>query len=152
MLSKHRFFSTLLSVITLLFIFEACTATHSAINPKEPQVYYNSYNQVLKAVNKALSRASLRVYKTKEINDKTYFVEFYRKKYDTASNHNDPESAHMAKMTIKKISDKRTQIVIDEEEQSNMIPEEYKEKLGRDLLRELKKLLNNENDVKNMNS
>lgn len=149
MFSKRLFLPAIVSAIATLFVFQACSTSSSAINPQKPQIYLNSYQDVIDAVNTGLKQADLRAVEARSIDDNTYYVRYYSKAVDMkgGGNESNPESALMAEATIEKIDDNRTRISIKEEEQSGLAPGAFKENLGRDLLRELKDLLDHESEV-----
>ena len=149
MFSKRLFLPTIILAIVTLSVFQACSTSNSAINPQRPQIYLNSYQDVIDAVNQGLKQADMRAVEAKSIDDNTYYVKYYNKAIDMkgGGNESNPESALMAELTIKKLDDNKTRITIKEEEQSGLSPGAFKENLGRDLLRELKNLLEHESEV-----
>ncbi len=149
MFSKRLLLPSLILAITTLSVFQACSSTGSAISPQQPQIYLNPYQDVIDAVNQGLKQADLRAVEARSIDDNTYYVKYYSKAVDMkgGGNESNPESALMAELTIKKLDDNKTRITIKEEEQSGMAPGAFRENLGRDLLRELKDLLDHESEV-----
>lgn len=133
-------------LLIAIYFISACSASKSALSPNTPQIYLNSYQEVINATEKALKRADMYLLKAKEKDNKTYFIQYYKKRYDAAGQNN-PDSGLGADLTIKKLSDKKTQVLIEEEQQPNLVPGSHKETLGRDVLRELKKLLKHESEV-----
>jgi len=144
MLFRNRLTTSLLSIIIAVVTLQACGTSGAAVNPKQPQVYLDSYENVIKGAKKGLKMAGLRVYKSERINNNTYYVQFFQKKYNMHNNGTHTKPDHMASMTIKKISEKKTRVDITEQEQLGMIPNSHKKKLGRDLLQQMNKLLHNE--------
>lgn len=143
----NNVFTRLSLLLTILLFTQACTTTNSALNPEEPHVYLNSYQEVIDAVDKSLTKSSMKVYDAKEIDSDSYYIKYYKEKFDTGNKGINPNSALMAEIIIKKSGDKSTTLTINEEEQSTMIPSEYREKLGRNVLRELNKLLIHESEA-----
>lgn len=153
MFSKRLFLPAIILAIAT-FVFLACSTSSSAINPQQPQIYLNSYQDVIDAVDKGLKLADLRAVEARSIDDNTYYVRYYSKAIDIkgGGNESNPESALMAEVTIEKIDDNRTRISIKEEEQSGLAPGAFRENLGRDLLRELKDLLDHESEVQEVST
>ena len=142
-MNNHLFTATIFAI--LLFGIQACSTTQSALNPDTPQVYLNSYEEVMEATQKALERADMNVLESKKIDEDNYRYQYYQKRYDAAGNNN-PDGGLGADLTITRLSDNRTKIVIKEEEQPALIPGSHKETLGKDVLRELRKLLTHESE------
>ena len=140
---RSNLFITFALLIAALFIQQGCSTTDSAIDPNKPHTYLQSYQEVINATEKALRQADMIIIEAHEIDDKNYFIHYYQKSYDMASNNN-REAGLGADITITKLSDKRTKLVIKEEKQSGLVPGSHKEYLGRKVLRELNKLLTHE--------
>jgi hypothetical protein len=115
------------------------------VNPRYPHIYHNDFDETKEAAQQAIKNADMKIMESKSIDDKNYSIRYFSKSYDIAGNNN-PEAGLEAILTITEIDDNRTQITIEEEEQSHMVPGSHKETLGRDVLRQLRKLLTHEND------
>ena len=140
---KKTLFITLALTIATLFMQLGCATTDSAINPNKPHTYLQSYQEVITATEKALRQADMIVIEAHEIDDKNYYIHYYQKSYDMAGNNNRKVGLG-ADVTITKLTDNRTKLVIQEERQTGLVPGSHKENLGRKLLRELNKLLTHE--------
>ena len=143
---NNRLFTAAIFSI-LLFGIQACSTTQSALNPNTPQVYLNSYEEVMEATQKALERADMNIIQSNKIDEDSHNYQYYNKRYDVAGNNN-PDGGLGADLTITRLSENRTKVVIKEEEQPALIPGSHKETLGKDVLRELRKLLTHETEQK----
>ena len=140
-----KLFKTLVFV-ALIATVQACSTSKSAINPNVPHTYHNSYQEVVDAAQLALQRADMRVIEANQTEAKEYHVHYYQQRYDAAGSNN-PDGGLGADLYITRISNDRTKVVIKEEEQPSLIPGSHRETLGKDLLRELNKILVHESEV-----
>lgn len=133
--------------LILTLLFSGCSPSQSVLNPGIPHIYQNNFQDTIDGVEKALRMADMTIVEAKQIDDSRYYLHYYHKRYDTAGSNN-RRAGLGADITIKKLSDSRTRILIKEEEQTGLIPGSHKENLGRKLLRELNKVLKHESASK----
>lgn len=124
-----------------VFALQSCAPSNSALSPRQPHIYQNSYHEVLKATEKALTKASMKISVSKSVDADTYVVEYFQQRYDIQENE-EANPGLTARVTIQKLSEDRTKVTIKEDQQSSMVPGAFKSRLGRDFLRQLNPLLN----------
>ncbi|MCW9707568.1 hypothetical protein [Fodinibius salsisoli] len=144
----YRLSSRLVVAFFLSLLVSACATTQSAVDPNIPHTYSNSFEEVINASQEALANAGMKILKSKQIDQNNYHYHYFKTRYDVAGNNNS-EGGLGADLNITKISDNITKVVIKEETQSGLVPGSHKENLGKDLLRELNKLLNHNSQDQN---
>jgi|GEM_PF-3978089 len=142
--SKYRFVQSIFFVITL-FLIQSCASTKSATNIHQAQIYLNGFDRTLDAAHQALNDTNMNILNESKISDNLYRIKFYRQRYKFDANPNAKKSvSFMTELTIKKLGKKRTQIKIEEDQQSDMVTGGVSDHPGKDFLKELNKLLTNE--------
>ena len=129
------------SIYSILFLtiimFNACGTTGLGVN--EPHVYLNTFDETIAGVNKALQNASMRVMQAELQDDGDYYVKYFLARFDVDERNRD--SVVTAEIVIRKIDEYKTQVRIYEEDQPQMMPQEYKQHLARDVYMQLNKIL-----------
>lgn len=143
---RSKFLTLSLLVLGITLLIQSCSTSKSAVNSKYPHIYHNDFEEVKEATQEAIKNADMKIIEAKNIDDKNYSIRYFSKSYDIAGSNN-REAGLEAIVTITEIDENRTQITIEEEEQSHMVPGSHKETLGRDVLRQLRKLVTHGNDI-----
>lgn len=137
MKTNHILRPVFLLCSTILFVISSCASSGYTLN--EPHNYSNSFNQTIKAVEMVLKDQKMVVVDTENPNDKTYRIYFY--KQSSRIDERDFETGHTAEITIRELSNTRTSIEIEEENNRALVRDEYREQIAKEVFRSLNKLL-----------
>lgn len=148
MLNKKSVLQSIFVTIALALTIQSCASTKSATNIHQTQIYLSKYDHTIDAVHRALNSTNMNIYNEKKLSKDVYRITFYRQRYKFNADPNAKKAvSFMTELTIRKLDKKKTQIKIDEDDQSDMVANSIPDSPGKDLLKELNKIITNQAQV-----